>query len=184
MLKKQEIGIVIKQDILEKQVKSSYLAIGSNLGNKLTNIQETKKLLILNNIDIIDYSNYYETPSWPNRKFPKFFNIVLKIKSDHSLINLFKIIKKIEKKMGRKNTAKNYPRICDIDIIDFKGLNFKIHINGQNIEIPHSKMDSRNFVIFPLFELNKRWIHPKTKYKINEIINKFKAKDFSDIRIV
>ena len=175
---------MIKQDTFEKQARFVYLGIGSNLGNKLANIQKTKKLLLLNDIHIEDCSNYYETPSWPNRKFPKFFNIVLKIKSDHSLINLFKIIKKIEKKMGRKNTAKNYPRICDIDIIDFKGLNFKIHTKGQNIEIPHSKMDSRNFVIFPLFELNKRWIHPKTKCKINEIINKFKAKDFSDIRIV
>ena len=102
----------------------------------------------------------------------------------HSLINLFKIIKKIEKKMGRRNTLKNYPRICDIDIIDFKGLKLKTHINGHIIEIPHPKMHNRNFVIFPLFELNKSWIHPKTKYKINDIISKFTAKDFSDIRIV
>ena len=175
---------MIKLDILEKQAKPIYLGIGSNLGNKLNNIQETKKLLLLNNIYIEDISNYYETPSWPNSNFPKFFNIVLKIRSNHSLISLFKIIKKIEKKMGRKNTLKNYPRICDIDIIDFKGLKLKTHINGHIIEIPHPKMHNRNFVIFPLFELNKSWIHPKTKYKINDIISKFTAKDFSDIRIV
>ena len=82
MLKKQETGIVIKLDILEKQVKPSYLGIGSNLGNKLNNIQETKKLLLINHIYIEDSSNYYETPSWPNRNFPKFFNIVLKIRSN------------------------------------------------------------------------------------------------------
>ena len=85
MLKKQEIGIVIKQDILEKQVKSSYLGIGSNLGNKLANIQKTKKLLLLNAIHIEDCSYYYETPSWPNRKFltnrPTQYNIELLAKS-------------------------------------------------------------------------------------------------------
>ena len=55
MLKKQETGIVIKLDILEKQAKPVYLGIGSNLGNKLNNIQETKKLLLLNNIYMVNW---------------------------------------------------------------------------------------------------------------------------------
>ena len=46
-------------------------------------------------IHIEDISNYYETPSWPNKKFPKFFNVILKIKSNHKLIDLFKIIKHV-----------------------------------------------------------------------------------------
>ena len=88
---------MIKQDILEKQVKLSYLAIGSNLGDRFANIQLAKQLLVLNSIYIKDASSYYETPSWPNRSFPKFFNIVLKIKTDKSLMELFKIVKNIEK---------------------------------------------------------------------------------------
>tara|TARA_Y100000590_G_scaffold380691_1_gene449202 strand:+ start:1244 stop:1771 length:528 start_codon:yes stop_codon:yes gene_type:complete len=175
---------VIRQDFLEKQVKLSYLAIGSNIGDRLANIQLAKKFLVLNNIYIEDTSSYYETPSWPNRRFPKFFNIVIKIKTDMSLINLFKIIKNIEKKVGRKNALKNHPRICDIDIIDFNGINLKTEFSGQKIEIPHPKMHKRNFVIFPLYELNKNWVHPKTKVNINHIINQFKDLDLSDIRIV
>ena len=81
-------------------------------------------------------------------------------------------------------SIKNCPRICDIDIIDFKGLNLKTNLNGQKIVTPHPRMHNRNFVLFPLFELNKRWIHPKTKQKINELINRFNNMDFSDIRIV
>ena len=175
---------MIKQDILEKQVKSAYLAIGSNLGYRLANIEKAKKLLLLNKIYIKDSSSYYETPSWPNRKFPKFFNIVIKINTNLSLIDLFRTIKIIEKKMGRKSSFKNHPRICDIDIIDFNGLNFKTQFNGMKIETPHPRMHIRNFVIFPLHELNKSWIHPKTKLEINQIINQFKGMDFSDIRIV
>ena len=74
--------------------------------------------------------------------------------------------------------------MCDIDIIDFKGINLKTVFNGQKIEAPHSKMQKRNFVIFPLYELNKNWIHPKTKVNINHIINQFKGSELSDIRIV
>ena len=175
---------MIKQDILEKQVRSSYLAIGSNLGDRYNNIQKAQKFLLSKKIHIEDISNYYETPSWPNKKFPKFFNVILKIRSNHKLLDLFKIIKNIEYKMGRKKSIKNCPRICDIDIIDFKGLNLKTNLNGQKIVTPHPRMHNRNFVLFPLFELNKRWIHPKTKHKINELINRFNNMDFSDIRIV
>ncbi len=175
---------MIKQDILEKQVKNSYLAIGSNLGDRITNIELAKNLLYRSDIIIEDCSNYYQTPSWPNRSFPDFINIVIKIKTCLSLIDLFKVIKEIEKKIGRKKAKKNHPRVCDIDIIDFKGLNLKLNTDNQKIETPHPRMHNRNFVIFPLFELNKTWIHPKTKANINNIINKFKNVDFCDIRIV
>tara|TARA_B100000401_G_C52652983_1_gene646352 strand:+ start:375 stop:908 length:534 start_codon:yes stop_codon:yes gene_type:complete len=175
---------VTRQDILEKQVKSSYLGIGSNLGDKLSNINKAKNLLNNYSITIEDISSYYETYSWPNKKFPKFLNIIIKIRTELSLIELFKIIKKIEKKMGRKKALRNYPRICDIDIIDFKGLCLESQINSHRIITPHPRMDKRNFVILPLYEVNKTWIHPKTKANISSIINQFKKVDFSDIRIV
>ena len=73
---------MIKQDISENQVKSVFLAIGSNLGNRLTNIEKAKSLLLENNINLISVSNYYETPSWPDPKNPKFINIVLKITTE------------------------------------------------------------------------------------------------------
>tara|TARA_Y100000590_G_C15542662_1_gene947607 strand:- start:498 stop:1025 length:528 start_codon:yes stop_codon:yes gene_type:complete len=175
---------VIKLDILEKQVKPVYLGIGSNLGNKRFNIELAKKLLMRNDLVIKDSSSYYESPSWPNKNFPRFLNIVIKINTNLSLFQLFRIIKHIEKKIGRKKSLRNYPRECDIDIIDFKGLFVKTSINEHKIETPHPRMNNRNFVIFPLFELNKTWVHPKTKESIHNIINQFNSRDFSDIRIV
>ena len=173
-----------KQDILEKQASFSYIAIGCNLGDKLTNIEQAKNLLDNYNISVQDVSSYYETPSWPNRNFPNFFNIVVKIKTNLSLVDLFFAIKKIEKSFGRKKTQRNYPRKCDIDIIDFKGLYIRSAYMGQKIETPHPRMHKRNFVLFPLYELNKTWIHPKTNIKINNLISLLNNRDFSDIRIV
>ena len=44
---------MIKLDTLEKRVKVVYLGIGSNLGNKIHNIEKAKALLLENNISFI-----------------------------------------------------------------------------------------------------------------------------------
>ena len=68
---------MIKQDILENQANLIYIGIGSNLGNRISNIEKAKYYLILNGINIIQSSSYYETLSWPNPNKPKFLNIVI-----------------------------------------------------------------------------------------------------------
>ena len=78
-----------KQDTSENQVKIVYLALGSNLGSKVMNIEKAKLLLLSNNIKIIKCSSYYETYSWPNKNFPKYLNIIIKTKTKLNLINLF-----------------------------------------------------------------------------------------------
>ena len=68
-----------KQDISENQAKNIFLGIGSNLGNRIINIEKAKSLLLENNINFISGSNYYETPSWPNPKKPKFIKTGFKL---------------------------------------------------------------------------------------------------------
>ena len=79
---------MIKQDMLEKQAKIIYLGIGSNLGDRFKNIEKAKISLTENQITIIKSSSYYETLSWPNINYPKFLNIVLKVKTNLDPINL------------------------------------------------------------------------------------------------
>ena len=88
--------------MLENQVKPIYLAIGSNLGNKKRNIENTKLNLLKNNINILECSSYYESLSWPNPKNPKFLNIVVKIKTHLTPLKLIKKCKEIEIRLGRK----------------------------------------------------------------------------------
>ena len=85
---------MIKQDISENQAKFVYLAIGSNLGNKKLNIEKAKFQIEKNNIKIESCSSLYESDSWPNNNFPKYFNIVLKAKTFFKPYNLLKKIKK------------------------------------------------------------------------------------------
>ena len=161
-----------KQDILENLVNVIYLSIGSNLGNKKRNIEKAKFLLEENPIKIIRSSSIYETYSWPNRNHPKFYNIVIKIITKLKPMNLFFIIKNIEKKLGRKKALVNRPRVCDIDILDYRGQIYKICYNNNKLIIPHPRLHNRNFVLFPLFEIEKNWKHPSKKTKIHDLIRK------------
>ena len=168
---------MIKPDTLEKPVKVVYLGIGSNIGNRFINIEKAKFLLLENNISLISTSSYYETPSWPDPKNPKFINIVLKVLCQHKANELLDICKKIEVKLGRKKAIKNSPRECDIDIIDFKGFLLKGKLN-----LPHKMMHNRNFVLLPLFEIEKEWFHPLLKANIKDLILSLSNKEIRSIK--
>ena len=161
---------MIKQDILENPVNIVYLSIGSNVGNKKANIEKSKHLLEENKIKIIKISSIYETYSWPNINHPKFYNIVIKIITKLNPLELFNVIKIIEKKLGRKKTKINAPRTCDIDILDYNGSCYKLSKNSDKLLIPHPRLHNRNFVLFPLFEIEKKWKHPSKKTKIQDLI--------------
>ena len=168
---------MIKLGILENRVKSIYLGIGSNLGNRISNIQKAKFKLIQNNIKIIKSSNFYESLSWPDQSKPKYLNIVLEVISDLKPLELLKVSKDIEISLGRKKRYKNAPRECDIDIIDYKRKKI-----SQKINLPHPRMHNRNFVLFPLFELNKNWKHPISKDHIKKLIKLLPNRDIRSIK--
>ena len=174
--KKIETGIEKKRDMSEDLVNTIYLGIGSNLGNKRRNIETAKFNLLTNNIKILRCSSYYESLSWPNPNNPKFLNIVVEIDTDFTPLELIKKCKEIEKKFGRKKLPKNSPRECDIDIIDFRNKK----TTGELI-LPHPRMNTRNFVLLPLFEINKDWKHPISKVNIRELISSL---SYSDIRSI
>ncbi len=168
---------MIKLDTLENQVKSIYIGIGSNLGNRRKNIEKAKFELFQSNINIIQSSSYYESLSWPNPKNPKFLNIVLKIKTNLKPKKLLKKCRDIEIKLGRKKSPKNDPRVCDIDLIDYN----KSVISGQII-LPHPRMHTRNFVLLPLLEINKDWKHPILKHHIKDLVLSLSNRDITSIK--
>ena len=129
-----------------------HINIGSNLdskyGTKFKNISIAVNLLIDSKLKIKKVSNFYETPSYPNKNLPRFANIGLLAECDFDYTKLIKEISLIEKKIGRVKSKKNDPRVCDIDIIDFNGL---IKAN-RLLNLPHPRSHSRNFVLYPIKE--------------------------------
>ena len=168
-----------RQDILENQAKIVFLGIGSNLGLRKINIEKAKFLLSEHNLDFLSVSSYYETPSWPDSTKPRFLNIILKLKCNYNPKELLKICKSIESQLGRKKDKKNAPRICDLDIIDFNKL-----VSKKNVRIilPHKMMHKRNFVLFPLFEIQKNWVHPDKQTDIKTLIYLLPDRDIRSIK--
>ena len=169
-----------KQGTSENLVNPVYLAIGSNLGNKIINIEKTKFELEKYKIKILKSSSNYMSESWPDPSMPNYINIIIKIKTSFTPLELLKICNLIELKLGRVRSKKNAPRTCDIDIIDYdkKILNEK---NNQLI-LPHPRMSKRNFVLLPLFEVDRSWKHPKSKINIVNLINSLPVKDLRSIK--
>jgi 2-amino-4-hydroxy-6-hydroxymethyldihydropteridine diphosphokinase len=158
-----------------------HLNIGSNLvskyGTKFDNISIALNLLVESKVKIKKVSNFYETPSYPNRNFPKFINIGLTIDFKNKYLDLLKKIKLIEKKLGRIRKKKNDPRIIDIDIIDFNG---EVKVTNDLI-LPHPKCHLRNFVLFPIFQIDPNWSHPILKKKAQFLINSLSQKSRIEI---
>ena len=172
-----------KQDILENQVNFVYLALGSNLGDKKNNLNKSIDLIQEEGIFIKKRSKFYITKSWPNENFPNFINSIILVKTKFNIAELFLKIKKIEKKLGRTKSKRNYPRICDIDIIDFNGEIIHRKIGNYKLNTPHKRMHYRNFVLFPLFELNKDWVHPKLNKNIVILMSNLTSDQLLGIKI-
>ena len=158
-----------------------HLNIGSNLNsiyrNKFENISTAVNLLAKSNFNVKKISNFYETPSYPNKNLPKFLNIGILGTFDKNYNELLRIINLIEKKIGRVKSKKNDPRVCDIDIIDFDG----VIINHDNLNIPHSKSHLRNFVLYPINQIDPNWNHPILKKNVKFLINKLDPKSRIEI---
>jgi len=158
-----------------------HLNIVSNLNsiyrNKFENISTAVNLLAKSNFNVKKISNFYETPSYPNKNLPKFLNIGILGTFDKNYKELLRIINLIEKKIGRVKSKKNDPRVCDIDIIDFDG----VIINHDNLNIPHSKSHLRNFVLYPINQIDPNWNHPILKKNVKFLINKLDPKSRIEI---
>jgi len=158
-----------------------YLNIGSNLpsvkGDRKDNINNAIEHLRNLELNIIKISNYYETPSYPNKSDPKFINLCIKLESKLKPFEFLSKIKEIEKKLGRTRLKKNEPRTCDIDIIDYNGT----IISNKDLTIPHPKTHLRNFVIYPLKEIEPNWIHPIFNKKIDSFFIKLDKSSHNEI---
>ena len=161
------------------------LGLGSNLsssfGDRFENLNLATSYLEAHKIKIIKRSSFYETPSYPDIKNPKFINIVVEISTSLPPEDLASVLIFIEEKLERKRIKKNEPRTCDIDIIDYNGKVMNFTYKNLIFKVPHEKLMYRNFVLYPLKEIVPKWIHPKNKDSIDVLINKLSEEEKKSI---
>ena len=134
-----------------------YLGLGSNLGDRLKNIQDALKLLS-DIVTVERISTIRETEPVGGPPQGKYLNAVVKITTSLSAHQLLSLTQTIEQKLGRIRTVANAPRTIDIDILTYD----KEHIDDAQLTIPHPRMLVRDFVMKPLSELDQEFARQLT----------------------
>jgi 2-amino-4-hydroxy-6-hydroxymethyldihydropteridine diphosphokinase len=133
-----------------------FLSLGSNLGDRGKNITDALALLQKQGVEILKISSLYETQPVDFPSQPWFYNQLVEIKTKAQPEAFLELVRKIEQKMGRKRRLKKGPRIIDIDIV----LAEDYVIHKKELEIPHPRMEKRNFVLLPFVEISPETVHP------------------------
>ena len=144
-------------------VRTTYLSLGSNKGDKLKTLQNTVDFIDEKIGHIKKVSSVYKTKSW-GFKSDDFFNICVEVSTNLNPEVLIETVLLIENKLGReRNNSTDYKdRNIDIDILLFDD---EI-IFFNNLKVPHPKMLERKFVLVPLTEIAPNVIHPIAKKTI------------------
>jgi len=142
-----------------------YLALGSNLDNRLANLKRAVAALSPQ-MEVQAKSHVYETPPWGYEDQPKFLNQVIKVKTYLEPEPLFKHIKRLEATLGRKTSFQNGPRLIDIDILFYDDL----VLNTASLVIPHPRLHERGFVLLPLMDIDPELVHPVNKKSVREMV--------------
>lgn len=138
-----------------------YLALGSNLGDRLANLKQAIAALTPQ-LDVKAKSQVYETPPWGYEDQPKFLNQVVKAKTYLEPEPLLKHLKRLEVALGRQESFPNGPRLIDIDILFYD----ELILYSPSLVIPHPRLHERAFVLLPLMDLDPELIHPINKKSI------------------
>src|SRR5688572_22338556 len=142
-----------------------YLALGSNLGNRLANLKQAVAALSPQ-MEMKAKSHVYETPPWGYEDQPKFLNQVIKVKTYLEPEPLFKHVKHLEVALGRKASFQNGPRLIDIDLLFYDDL----VLNTTSLIIPHPRLHERGFVLLPLMDIDPELVHPGNKKSVREMV--------------
>ncbi len=149
-------------------MSKAYLSLGTNMGDRLSNIQQAVRLLTSdNNIKLLRASSFYETQPWGLSEQNWFINAAIAVETELSPIELLRVCQNIEEKLGRirEGKPKWSERIIDIDILFYDDLIFKNEI----LEIPHKYVHKRAFALVPMIEVNADLKHPILNKTIMEM---------------
>jgi len=138
----------------------AYLALGSNLGDRLNFLRQAVAEIETNSqIIVLRKSRIYETESIDDGGEGDFLNAVICIQTDLTPPQLLTWTQKIENSLGRPAPPRQGPRCIDIDILFFEHQ----PSNDPQLHLPHPRMYYRPFVLAPLLDvLQNGKINPTT----------------------
>jgi 2-amino-4-hydroxy-6-hydroxymethyldihydropteridine diphosphokinase len=147
-------------------LKTVYIGLGSNLGDRAENLRAARERLELSGVRVRRASSIYETEPRGLLDQPWFLNQVIEAETTLYPRQLLARLLTIEREMGRLRTTPHGPRTIDLDILLFGDA--VVHAAG--LEIPHPRMAERRFVLEPLAELAPGLRPPRGRHTVREML--------------
>lgn len=147
-------------------MKTAFLGLGSNVGDRETNLREAIQRLDSDEIRVLRRSSLYETAPQELLDQPWFLNAVVEAETTLFPMQLLQRVREIERQMGRRRLTAKGPRNIDIDIL-FYG---RAVIATAELEVPHPRIAQRRFVLEPLAEIAPDFRHPLTGKTANDML--------------
>lgn len=156
-----------------------YIAYGANLGAPLESFRQASAQLTRGGARIVQTSGLWQSPSWPpGTEAPDYINACAQIDFSGNAQGLLHLLHQVEAALGRERNELNAPRTLDLDLLDFRG----DHIDAADIVVPHPRMMTRGFVLFPLSQIAPDWQHPVLGENINDAISQLPLSDVAPMK--
>ena len=150
-----------------------YLGLGSNLGDREKNLDAARQALAqLRGSVLIRNAPLYETPpvGGPSGQ-DKYLNSASLMETSLRPHEFLREIQAVERGVGRireNETVRWGPRVIDIDILFWDDAVF----DGEELAVPHPRMAERAFVLLPMADLDKDFLHPVLDLTIAELLQR------------
>jgi 2-amino-4-hydroxy-6-hydroxymethyldihydropteridine diphosphokinase len=142
------------------------LSLGSNVGNRLENIRKAVELLDNGTCKITARSEVYETPPWGVESQPRFLNACVLLETGLSPHALLAETQTVEREVGRVERERWGPREIDIDILTYGNA----ALSDEKLTIPHPRLGERAFVLVPLSDISRDFVHPSDGTSIDAFL--------------
>jgi 2-amino-4-hydroxy-6-hydroxymethyldihydropteridine diphosphokinase len=147
-------------------VKTAYLGLGSNVGDREENLRAAIERLRAV-VQVLRISPVYETDPVEFTEQRRFLNLVVEAETELFPMQLLTRTARVERELGRVRTVAKGPRTIDIDIL----LYGKTAVRSGRLEIPHPRMAERRFVLAPLADLAPDLRHPVNRRTVREMLD-------------
>lgn len=149
------------------------MGLGSNLGERLHNLNQAMVLLVTRQVKITAVSQVYETEPVGYLDQPRFLNAVCRAETSLAPQELLAQTQSVEGDIGRAPSFPNAPRLIDIDIL-FYGEEV---VNTPRLVIPHTRLRERAFVLVPLADIAAELQHPILGKRIRDLLEMVRGRE-------